>query len=297
MHRALISIAILALILPSSSLAGTSSNPEITDPTGDTTSETTGMPVFAPSVDLVGVWFEEASSEFTIRVHVADLTPPSVGEVQLWRVSWTYHATTLQAEAQRGSDGIVGGLSTPGDGGTGPDTADGTARIDASDAADVVTMVFPRTFQVRSPAAATTYTFDGGAVLAQPSARSFVGHGTSDTGLLLERFDQAGPGRDFTFASSAQNVWSGVKPAGEDIDTDFVKLDGVSVSNQRGTGSFTTYEFQVRTENKFITWNGTSTRLHVGDDVLIHDFHGNYIVTGGNTRFNGTATKMTITPA
>ncbi|MBI4394485.1 MAG: hypothetical protein HY556_11930 [Euryarchaeota archaeon] len=298
--RTALALAVAGLAVSPAGFAGTRSAPEVVDTYGDTADAFTGAPVEETDLDLVAAWFTETSAQFQVHVAAADLTvnTPSAYRIgvtsHLWVVSWNAGSDAFTARAGRDILGGTFGALSPG----GANTDDGVATIAFDIAADEITITFPRAFA--DALTGQQWEFGSGTTFTAPRADSFEGlaPGSDRHGCApCRQLDAAAPGRDFTFSSTIRNLYSGTNPEGATIDTNYVKLLGVAIHDQRGTGSFATYEFEVRTEHKSITFNDVNTDLHIGDVVLIRDFSGSYVISAQNTKFSGNATAVEITRA
>lgn len=275
------------LLLAPAVVAGSGSDPEVSDPPGDTTDEITGAPSSAPGADLLAAWFTESPSTFSVHLRVSDLREAQPGVVDHWAVLFRAQGADHRAEAQRSVDGLVASLSTPGR--TGPNTLRGDASGSADLVAETISLTFPRAFELDDGATRTPTEFVGGTTFAAPFAESRQGHGTSDTGLLLLRVDRTATGRDFTFATQARYATHSGDSPGEPITTKSVTGDGVALSGS-GSGTFDAFVFVAGNHPKSFTFNGQTHPLAEDGTVTLAGFSGTYAVTHGNVKFEGTAT-------
>lgn len=292
-----------AFVLVSSFLAaaGTRTDPEVSDGTGDTIDTTTGLPLNAPAVDLVSAWFVETTgSEYEVHVRVADLSPPTVGQSQLWRVRWTLDGEVMGVDAERFFDGGRANFEVRDSPGTGyPTTADGSAVLVFDDMNDEITTILPRAFNVDlASGGIRSFAFEDGTTFADPEALAFQGQGSLGGITVNSQVDDAGPGQDFEFSTSippvsSDSVWTGKSP-GNHVYATSIKFNGVEAGTQKGNGALATVEITIADDtidHRKITFGGETHTFAAGTVVTIQGFEGAWDAkaTNMNVKLIGTA--------
>ena len=198
-----LTVVLLVVAVPLAT-AGTESDPELSDPSGDYPVILSATPGVQEALDLVAVWINETAENFTLHWKVTALARS--GDSDRLQYSAVFQApvgeTTVIVWRQGGDTEIGGGLWT----GFYPcaHTADGTATLEFDEANATISLMLPRSCLDGADGASDS----AGTSLTDLWAYAYhcnVDVSASCVCIALDcpagaLWDSAGPGRPFEFA-------------------------------------------------------------------------------------------------